>query len=64
MEIKQITAPTLTKEAWLKARNFDIFYQFKVLKMWQRDIAKEHRLSVDRVKHIIAEQKLANGVKK
>jgi hypothetical protein len=32
--------------------------------MWQRDIAKEHRLSVDRVKHIIAEQKLANGVKK
>ena len=59
MKKQQITAPTVTKEQFIKARNFDIFYQFKVLKMRQRDIAKEHGIGIDRIKHIICEIKRA-----
>ena len=51
--INQITAPTQTKEQFVADRDFSIWFQFKVLKMRQIAIAKEHGLSVSRVKHII-----------
>jgi hypothetical protein len=55
--INQITAPTQTKAEFIADRDYSIWFQFKVLKIRQREIAKEHGLSVSRVKAIVKEQK-------
>jgi len=48
-----MTTPSQTKAEFVSDRDYWIWFQFEVLKMRQRKIAKEHDLSVSRVKHII-----------